>query len=407
LREIFYIRLPSAVPVDAMASAMVDYGIAPAEHSGVIGVQQAPLNLALDQVGGRRIVVLVPGADVRLAAVTVPARQPAKVLAAAPYQLEDQLAEDVDTLHFALGARQADGSWPVAVVNHALMDAWMAPFRERGLHPEGLYPESLALPWEAEGSRWSALIEPGQVIVRSGAYSGFCCAPEDLAMYLELSDPEKTRALRLLILADAGLDYSRIEWPLELLPGYGSALDAYSRHLQPAQSINLLQGSYSQSQDFERHWKPWRSAAILAGICLVLGATIYGVQTAKLSREIAAQDAANLARFQQLFPAETRIVDLGAQIDQQLRALKTSGKNGGVFMLIETLAQALGANQGLKVQNIQYRDGALYLALRATDLQVVEHLREWFSSQRTTALEVQSADAGAEGVQVRLKLSPA
>ena len=50
--------------------------------------------------------------------------------------------------------------------------------------------------------------------------------------------------------------------------------------------------------------------------------------------------------------------------------------------------------------------GALFLALRATDLQVVEHLREWFSSQRAAALEVQSADAGADGVQVRVKLSP-
>ena len=407
MREIFYIRLPSGVAVDAMTTAMVDYGIAAADHAAIVGVQRAPLSQALDRVGGRRIVVLVPGADVRLASVSVPARQPAKVLAAAPYQLEDQLAEDVDTLHFALGARQVDGSHPVAVVTQALMDAWLAPFRERGLNPEALYPESLALPWDADAARWSALIEPGQVVVRSGAYSGFCCAPEDLVMYLELADPEKTRALRLLILADAGLDYSRIEWPLELMPGYGSALDAYSRHLQPALSINLLQGRYAQGQDFERHWKPWRSAAVLAGVCLLIGATIYGLHTAKLSRQIAAQDAANLARFQQLFPAETRIVDLGAQIDQQIRALKASGKNGGVFVLLETLAQALGANQGLKVQNIQYRDGALYLALRATDLQVVERLREWFSSQRATALEVQSADAGAEGVQVRLKLSPA
>jgi general secretion pathway protein L len=407
LREIFYIRLPSGVPADALTSALVDYGIAPGDHTGAVGVQRAPLSQALDRVGGRRIIVIVPGADVRLASVTVPARQPAKVLAAAPYQLEDQLAEDVDTLHFALGTRQIDGSWPVAVVTRELIDIWMAPFRERGLAPEGLYPESLSLPWDADATRWSALIEAGQVIVRSGAYSGFCCAPEDLVSYLELADPEKTRALRLLILADAGLDYSRIDWPLELMPGYASALDADSRHLQPALSINLLQGAYSASQDYERYWKPWRAAAALAGICLLLGAVIYGVQTSKLSREIEAQDAANLARFQQLFPAETRIVDLNAQIDQQIRALKGSGQSGGVFVLMETLSQALGANQGLKVLNLQYRDGSLYLAMRATDLQVVEHLREWFSSQRTTALEVQSADAGSEGVQVRLKLSPA
>lgn len=406
MREIFYIRLPSGVPADAIGEAVVGYGIAAGDQAGVIGVQQAPLNLVLDRVGGRRIVVIVPGADVRLATVNVPARQAAKVLAAAPYQLEDQLADDVDTLHFALGARQPDGSWPVAVVTRALVDGWLAPFHARGLNPEGFYPESLALPWEPDATRWSALIEAGQVIVRSGAYAGFCCAPEDLVTYLQLADPEKSRALRLLILADAGLDYSRIDWPLELMPGYASALDAYSRHLQPALSINLLQGDYSLSQDYQRHWKPWRAAALLAAACLLLGAAIYGVQTAKLSREIAAQDEANLARFHELFPAETRVVDLGAQIDQQIRALKGSTNSGGVFVLLETLSQALGANQGLKVQNLQYREGSLYLAMRASDLQAVERLREWFSTQRATALEVQSADASSEGVQVRLKLSP-
>jgi len=407
VREIFYIRLPSGVSAGDLAEAPVDYGAAPTEGAALIDAQRAPLSQALDHAGSRRIVLIVPAADVRLASVSVPARQPAKVLAAAPYQLEDQLADDVETLHFAIGARQSDGSNPVAVVARRQMDRWLAPLLERGLKADAVYPESLALPYEADEGAWTALIEADQVVVRSGAYSGFSCSPDDLSLYLQMADPERSRPLRLLTLASADLDFSRIDWPLELRPGYSSALDAFSRHLQSALSINLLQGAYSQSPSLQRHWLPWRPAAALAAACLLVASVAYLIQNAQLSREIAAQDAANISRFQQLFPSQTRIVDLSAQVDQQLRAISGASRNGGVFPLLEVWAQALGANQGLKMQNVQYRDGALYLALRATDLQVVERLREWFASQRGTALEVQSADAGNDGVQVRLKLSPA
>lgn len=406
MREILTIRLPSGVAADALEASVVDFCITDAEGGLAVVTHHDQLASVLDHAGQRRIVLLVPGADVRLASVNVPARQSAKVLMAAPYQLEEQLAEDIETLHFALGPRQGDGSHAVAVVARSLMDGWLAPLRQRGLRPEGVYTELLALPWNAESGGWSAVCEADQVVVRSGPFGGFVCAPEDLVSYLQLADPARERALRLLILNGANIDYSRIDWPLELLPGHSSALEVYVRNLSPVQSINLLQGAYSQRQDYDRLWKPWRQAAVLATACLLLGAASYLVESVKLSRQIAAQDAANLERFRQLFPGETRIVDIQAQLDQQLRALKGAGNNAGAFPLMETLAQALGANQGLSVQNLQYRDGALFLALRAKDLQVVEHLRAWFASQRGTALDVQSADAGSDGVQVRLKLAP-
>ncbi len=406
MRETLYIRLPSGVPLEALTVATVEYGYAPADRPTAISVQQGVIDQALQRAAGHRIVVLVPGADVHLTSVTVPARQPSKVLQAAPYQLEEQLAEDVDTLHFAIGPRQADGSHPIAVTTRALMDGWLAPFRERGLRPEALIPDTLALPWSLDPPRWTALAEAEQVVVRNAAFGGFSCAPDDLVAYLQMADAEKSHTLRLLIPSKAGLDYSRIDWPVELLPGYSASLDAFVRHLDQAHSINLLQGGYSQRQDLERYWKPWRAAASLAAITLLLGASVYGIETWRLGRDVQVQDDANLARFQTLFPSETRIVDIQVQLDQQIKAIKGSSAQGGVFPLLEVLTQAVSANQGLRVQNIQFRDGALFLALRASDLQVVERLREWFASQRAAALEVQSADAGSEGVQVRVKLSP-
>src|SRR3546814_16716794 len=76
--------------------------------------------------------------------VEVPARQPAKVLQAAPFVLEEQLAEDVDTLHFALGARQADHRWPLAIVSQTRMQAWLALLQDFAIHADAMVPDVLA-----------------------------------------------------------------------------------------------------------------------------------------------------------------------------------------------------------------------------------------------------------------------
>lgn len=401
MRETLYIRLGSGAP-----DGLVEFAIAEDQAARSSAVGHDSLEAVLDRAAGRRIVVLVPGGDVRLTAVTVPVKQPAKVLQAAPYLLEEQLADDVDTLHFALGPRQADGSNPVAVVTLARMNAWMAPFRARDLHPAAVIPETLCLPWDGSG-RWSALVEADLVSVRSAAYGGFSCDPADLVTYLQLADPDKTSTLRLLLPTTVATDYTGLDWPVELLPGFSTGLQALVAHCQLDSTINLLQGRYSQRQDLDRLWRPWRAAALLALLCLIGAGTAFGIDTWRLNKALQLQEDANLQRFQQLFPNEARIVDIGAQLDQQLRALTGGASNVGLFPLLEVLAQALAANSGLQLQSLQFRDAALYLSLKGTDLQVLETLRAWFASQRGVNLEVQSANAGSDGVQIRLKLTSA
>ena len=401
MREILYIRLHSGAP-----DAVCAYSIARADAALSFAVSHAPLNEIIVQAGLRRIIALVPGTEVRLTSVNVPARQSAKVLQAAPYALEEQLAEDVDTLHFALGPRQAGGAHPVAVVARAKMEEWLAPFRQAGVMPEALIPETLCLPEAADG-RWSALAEPGHVIVRSAAYAGFGCVEEDLPLFMDVADPDKLAQLRILIPRSFAGDFTRLGWPVELLPGFSEPLEALLQHLRLDHSINLLQGSYSQRESLRRLWLPWRVAMALAATWIGLAAIDHGVQSVRLKRAVTAQQQDNVQRYQQLFPNETRIVDLSAQADQQLARLKGGAAHGSFLPLLEQLSGALSATPGLQTQSLQFRDGALFVALGGTDLQQLETLRAWFAGHGGSKLEVQSANAGTDGVQIRIKLSPA
>lgn len=398
MRENLFIRLTSA-----SLEAQTDYCIASSDAQHAFAVHRAPLSEVLARAAGRRVIVLVPSPDVRLSSVTVPARGAAKVLQAAPFALEDQLADDVETLHFAIGPRQADGSHPVAVVSRARMDEWLAPFNHAGLQVDVLAPETLCLP-PVEGERWTALAEAQHISVRTGAFSGFGCAADDLPLLLQLADADKKHTLRIAIPRGHSPDFTALEWPVELLPGFGSALEALLQNYR-SDSINLLQGAYSQGEGLARLWQPWKAAAALAACWLVVAGLSHGVQAHKLGKQLSAQQDSNAQRFTQLFPAETRIVNLEAQLDQQAAALKGGGAQGGFLPLAEVLARAMSAAPGLNLKGIQYRENALFVSLGGSDQQQLDLLSTWFEQNGGARFEVQSRNSGSEGVDIRVKLS--
>src|SRR5262249_27388403 len=102
------------------------------------------------------------------------------------YALEEQLAEDIDNLHFAIGKRVGESlRVPVAVVARTLMDEWLATLRSSGIEPEVLYADSDLLP-ENPGQA-VALLEEDIAIVRPPSGSPVTLPSDALAEALELA----------------------------------------------------------------------------------------------------------------------------------------------------------------------------------------------------------------------------
>ena len=72
-----------------------------------------------------------------------------------------------------------------------------------------------------------------------------------------------------------------------------------------------------------------------------------------------------------------------------------------------SLDAALAATPGLTLESLQLREGALHLGLTAVDLQALENLRAWYETRTDARLQVEAANAGTAGVQVRVKLTAA
>ena len=402
MRETLHIRLR-----EPGSPGPVAFAITSTEPPVSVFVRESALEEVLDLADQRRILLYAPGQDVRLLTASLPVRQAAKALLAVPYALEEQFAEDVETLHFAVATQPlAGGEWPVAVVAQAHMQEWLQPFLARGLVPEALIPETLALPWREDG-RWTVLAEPGHISVRSGAYAGFGCLAEDLELFLGLAEGEQKKALRILIGRAVETDFTRLEREVELLPGLDHPLEALARNYRPAQSINLLQGAWAQSQGFRKEWQAWKSVVGLVGAALVIGAAGNGCTALRLGQEVQAQQEANAQRFRELFPNEQRVVNIRAQAEQQFAIAKGTARGAGLLPLLDALAGGLKAAPSLQLQGMQYREGALFLSLTGSDLAALDQLRAYYGPASGARLEVQSANSGEGGLQIRIKLSPA
>ncbi len=128
----------------------------------------------------------------------------------------------------------------------------------------------------------------------------------------------------------------------------------------------------------------------------------------RTGKELASLRHSNFERCQQVFPKDcVREELMPAVIEQQSRLLRGgSGGRASLFPLLGSLSAGLLANPGLTLESLEFRESALYVALTGTDLQALESLRSWYGPRRDARLQVEAANAGASGVQIRLKLTP-
>ena len=100
---------------------------------------------AAPQVQGRPVIVLVPATEALTTTVNLPARGSARLNAALPYALEEQVAVDIETMHFAAGDKRDSGLRPVAAVSRGQLDTWLAQLGEAGIVPWKIVPENYGL----------------------------------------------------------------------------------------------------------------------------------------------------------------------------------------------------------------------------------------------------------------------
>ena len=343
-------------------------------------VQRGPLADLSSQSDGARQILVAPSEAVTLHRLALPSRKRSTWARAVPFALEDYLVEDIETLHFALGGAVDGGYLPVAVVDRILLSAWLETCDQAGLTPAAVVPDSLLLPWQND--EWSVLLEARRALVRTGRWEGFATERDNLALLLAQALAEagetKPRCLRVwgapaTELAETEVELSPEDTPIEPLALFASGY-------QPATVLNLLQGGYSRQAHWGRWLRPWRAAAALAGMTLLVQIAGQVYDHWRLQREVTALRTEIERTFKDALPEATRIVNPKVQMETRLRELAPSGGSGFLELLYQG-AQPLAHFPNVTLRGLGYRDGQLDLALEGGDPAVLDRLRQQFERQ--------------------------
>lgn len=132
------------------------------------------LETAANHATGCRVVVFVSGFNVLMTQVNLPAMNKQRLAKAVPFALEEQVADDVDDLHFAIGQRD-DSGYACAVVEKDTIEHWQQALKQANIQADVLTSECFGAP--IEENSWSVLINKAssaldKALLRTGAQRG-------------------------------------------------------------------------------------------------------------------------------------------------------------------------------------------------------------------------------------------
>jgi len=375
-------------------------------------------------VQGRPVIALIPATEALTTTVNLPARSGSKLNAALPYALEEQVASDVDTMHFAAGDRRESGIRPVAAVARAQLDGWLARLEEVGIVPWKIIPENYGLA-RIPGTM-SVLVDDDRVFFNDGEDTEFVMQganPSDALVAAGIladrtdDDAPPEPSGHLIVYCNAA-DEERLshDWialrhelhsvDINLLAD--GALPRLAVTVASGQGVNLMQGRYGPKADYGSWLRPWSKAAILLLTLVIIGFAGKGVDYYRLTQEEAALRAQFTQEYLQFNPnASTDIVDPMAIVNSMKRSLGT-GTAPQVFLpSIRELATAMQQNAEAKVEAVSYRAGVVDIRVISPDVETVGNIQKALSASGRFVASIQSTDKVADRINSRIQIREA
>ncbi|WP_322615524.1 type II secretion system protein GspL [Pseudomonas sp. BIC9C] len=332
--------------------------------------QPLPLNQAASALQGKSIDVLLPMEMCSwVRSEPWPARRKPEAQAVA-FGVEDQLSEALEVVHLGVGARDRDGCYPVMVIGRERLAAVLDLLREAGIEVRAVFVDADVLSGDQPCGTWWF----GRWLLGGGLSARMALSQDHLALLSPLL-PEDMQWL------DEREDLA--------------AIDQCLTH-RPTRAINLLQGAFAP----RGKRLPWRAGGL---VLLILALMTWGASETRIrfldneARHLATQ---NELRFKALYPEQSRIVDMAAQL-KALQSQPVELQNTRIARLVQLIEQVIGASP-VEVQRIEFRTGEGWkIQLTASGFAELEQLRER-GRQQGMPIRLESASKAADRVHATL-----
>lgn len=341
----------------------------------------------------QRVVLLIAASDVTLLRLKTPPLSVAKLRAALPNLVEDQLVTAPEEC-VVIAGDVVEGLRTVAVVQRDWLERLGQTLLSLGARSIVALPAQLCLPYQA-GSVTVAVTEQGTDIdltLRLSQQEGIGLPilpeqPEAMAMdVLQTVCTVAPQAPIILYVPQArervyqeALTVATLNTRITLFADNWPMWIAAAAHV----SLNLMAGS-SMTAGAALNWRPWHWPLMLAGTLLLTNIAGLNSDWWRMKREAEELRTGMIQIYKSAYPKETVIVDPIAQMRQKLAiAQRESGQSAPDDFL--ALAAALGEawiSSGAEQQTassaiagLEYRDRSLFVKLKVGNTMPIEPLK--------------------------------
>jgi len=354
---------------------------------------------AAEDAKGAQVVLLVPTEKVLITNIEVPTKKDSVRLKAAPHLLSDQIASNIEDLHFCVGP-STDEEATIAVVDKRLIEGWIGLCKAHGLHARAIIPDCLSIPWHAGG--WSVLVEQNQALVRTDAGMGYSCHPAMLDTLLQSAIEEQPpEHIQLWLSPGTDVELNIEDKNINLLVEEGTtdALEFLATGWNSKQQIDLQQGEHGLGQNLGLKFKPWRWAAALFGAFLLFQVINMFIEQQQLQKQEQLLSIEIERVFKRSFPNAKTVSGIRKRMSDRLTQLGGSAEGSSDMMpLLAQSSEIVVKKQGSKMESFNFRSGDLELSVSANSLSELEALRSDIAAATGMEIGFRANSSGGKNV---------
>jgi general secretion pathway protein L len=369
-------------------------------------VQTGDINALASDAEGKRVVLVIPGHSLLITNVDLPDGNLRTITSAVPYAMEEQIAEDVDNMHFAQGKRQANGVIPVIAISKQYLTDLLQLLADAGIYPAWAVAEPLLLPWKEK--ELSISINGNTAIVRDDENSGYECSISQLPVLLKSGgDNKDVEAIRVWR-TDDDIEISHLFNADEerlICNKTSTEYDCLTEFGSKQPRINILQGfdAVSSMQPSSGSWKP---AIILSVVAVLIYFAATGFQYFSLQSEINVVALKTEQLFRETFPDVKRLVKPIVQAQQKLdQRMASSGKAADDLLdLLFALGEAKQKSKSIEFKNLEYRQNSMVVHLEGKSVGQIEEFKQQLESTGNTSTDILSTVSKKGKIEARIKI---
>ncbi|HLV77036.1 MAG TPA: type II secretion system protein GspL [Marinobacter sp.] len=386
-------------------------------------IEQTLAQNALEKV---LLIGLIPGDETAFCLADIPARQTRFIQQALPFAVEEQVAQDIETVHLALGGQTPEG-YRVAAIDNLQMARWQALFSGwEHARLDAIYPDAALI--SATESVWTLCLDGDSVMLLSHRGEWLRMKTDNLPLFaMTMAAPSQEEVVAEIPVQVYGTEADLENWQTvlsEFASGSGrlqvqqkplefSVVEflAWSHHHNLGSPINLCQGVFSVTATGASPLKPWKPLLAVAAVWFVVQLALeagMGFYHQQQAEELQAQA---MAVYREAFPADrrTHAGNVRRVIEGQLRTAGASGPDVDFISLMKFTGDQYSRvpnASAITFNSINYSRsrGELVVDIRADNYERLSRLRTGLANQGLEA-QIGSVVNESSGARARLTVS--